>query len=150
MISYNSIQKENILTLQEIKDEANLDDKIASAGAVKELYGSFDVTNNALNELKNIVMRFEYIGSGVHSGENERNPYFDFSNCSEGLYFVKNTSNNAGCYGAVTWVTKNDGYLTFSQSTRSEGYTIFSASGFILYGSSLSWYANMLVWKVTI
>lgn len=150
MMSGNTIRDEDILGLQEIVSGQNLDNKIASAGAAKDIYDSLESAKTALSELKNVVMRFEFIGTGVHSGENERNPYFDFSNCSAGLYFVRNSSANAGCYGAISWVTKNDSYLTFSQSTRSEGNTIFSASGFILYGNSLSWYANMFVWKVSL
>lgn len=119
-----------------------------AAGAAKDIYNSLESTKTEIGELKNLVMMFEYIGSGVDSGQNERHPYFDFSTCSEGLYFVRNISYNAVCYGAITWVTRNDTYITFSQSAMNDGGTIFSASGFVLYGSSLSWYSNMYVWKV--
>lgn len=148
MMSSNTIRDKDVLGLQEIVSGQNLEDKIASAGAAKDIYDNLESTKTEFGELKNLVMRFEYIGSGVDSEQNERPPYFGFSTCSEGLYFVRNISYNATCYGAITWVTRNDTYITFSQSTRSEGSTTFSASGYVLYGSSLSWYSNMYVWKV--
>ena len=94
-----------------------------------------------------------YIGEGPDSGQNEREPSYDFTNEDTGFYLVLNTNNNAkedyrfGAFCIVLHV-KNYDTITFSNSTVSSTERVFSTKGKTLYGTSLSWQCRLMVYKI--
>lgn len=96
-----------------------------------------------------------YIGEGPDSGQNEREPSYDFTNEDTGFYLVLNTNNNAkedyrfGAFCIVLHV-KNYDTITFSNSTVSSTERVFSTKGKTLYGTSLSWGSYLMVYKINL
>lgn len=96
-----------------------------------------------------------YISEGPDSGQNERDPSYDFTNEDTGFYLVFNTNNNAkedyrfGAFCIVLHV-KNHDTITFSNSTASSTERVFSAKGKTLYGTSLSWQCRLMVYKINL
>lgn len=98
------------------------------------------------------TLGLEYIGTGINSGENARLPSFDFSDYEYGAYLVANTNANVGGkYEAVTIVCNTPNGLNYSYlSNPWDSNNFFSNNGRILYGRSVSWYAELKVWKINI
>lgn len=96
-----------------------------------------------------------YIGKGPDSGQNERDPSYDFTNEDSGFYLVLNANNNAieySYFGAFCIVmnVKNYDNITFSNSTASNTERVFSANGKTLHGTSLSWNCYLMVYKINL
>lgn len=98
---------------------------------------------------------FTYVGEGSDSGQNERSPFYDFTDAETGFYLVLNTDNNATeffRFGAFCIVlnVKNYNTIVFSNSTVSSTERVFSANRKTLYGTSLSWNCCLMVYKINL
>lgn len=100
-----------------------------------------------------------YIGTGPNSGKNERLPTYDFSNEDTGLYLaVASNGNaiNAPTYGGLLGIVmhaKEYSSISVMTSIRMDGNNNelkFSVDGNILSSPSLSWYAEIKVYKINI
>ena len=100
-----------------------------------------------------------YIGTGPNSGKNENLPTYDFSNEDTGLYLaVASNGNaiNATNYGGLLGIVmhaKEYSSISVMTSIRMDGNNNelkFSVDGNILSSPSLSWYAEIKVYKINI
>lgn len=113
---------------------------------------------NALNSDKQESL-IKYIGTGPNSGKNERLPTYDFSNEDTGLYLAVASNGNAidatnygGLLGVVMHAKKYSS-ISLMTSIRMDGNNNelkFSVNGNILSSPSLSWYAEIRVYKINI
>ena len=129
-------------------------DKMATA-VISKLETDNKTIIGAINYLYGKSNLLTYISEGPDSGQNERDPSYDFTNEDTGFYLVFNTNNNAkedyrfGAFCIVLHV-KNHDTITFSNSTASSTERVFSAKGKTLYGTSLSWQCRLIVYKINL
>ena len=129
-------------------------DKMATA-VISKLETDNKTIIGAINYLYGKSNLLTYISEGPDSGQNERDPSYDFTNEDTGFYLVLNTNNNAeedyrfGAFCIVLHV-KNHDTITFSNSTASSTERVFSAKGKTLYGTSLSWQFRLMVYKINL
>ena len=96
---------------------------------------------NTLNTNFENCLTLTYIGDGIESGQNEREPYFDFTNLSNGLYLVANSDRNIPnrTFAAVIFVTKWGAGINYTKCYNNEHLgDIFTNDRFILKGKSMS------------
>ena len=115
----------------------------------------------ALNKLNSDKQEslIKYIGTGPNSGKNESLPTYDFSNEDTGLYLAVASNGNAidatnygGLLGVVMHAKKYSS-ISLMTSIRMDGNNHelkFSVNGNILSSPSLSWYAEIRVYKINI
>lgn len=115
----------------------------------------------ALNKLNSDKQEslIKYIGTGPNSGKNESLPTYDFSNEDTGLYLAVASNGNAidatnygGLLGVVMHAKKYSS-ISLMTSIRMDGNNNelkFSVNGNILSSPSLSWYAEIRVYKINI
>ena len=129
-------------------------DKMATA-VISKLETDNKTIIGAINYLYGKSNLLTYISEGPDSGQNERDPSYDFTNEDTGFYLVFNTNNNAkedyrfGAFCIVLHV-KNHDTITFSNSIASSTERVFSAKGKTLYGTSLSWQCRLMVYKINL
>ena len=130
------------------KTNSNLND-LSSIVSSNQLELSTNIENlkSDLTSQLNGKLTVKYLGTGTDSGKNERLPSYDFSNLENGLYLVLNSNKNYpnAIYGAGTIVCKTGNRIVFLQTNDNT----FSADGFVLYGKSYSWTADLNVYKLS-
>lgn len=114
----------------------------------------------------NVVLEpYTYIGAGVDSGQNERDPYFDFDGLPAGMYLCKHGNQNLPtdtCGFTIVYYAINysgNGVIeTYTPSIGPFGpdpsnlyvniFRMDSSYPARLYGVRTSWGANIYVWRI--
>lgn len=135
--------------------------KKLNEATISELQTSNKTIVGALNQLNSDKQEslIKYIGTGPNSGKNESLPTYDFSNEDTGLYLAVASNGNAidatnygGLLGVVMHAKKYSS-ISLMTSIRMDGNNNelkFSVNGNILSSPSLSWYAEIRVYKINI
>lgn len=90
-------------------------------------------------------MECTYIGEGVNAGENERRPYYDFSQISgDGVFLVLNSNGNFNSNYYKGCIV----FKTYRSITIIGDSNEWSTDGMVLTGIMCSWYANLYVYRM--